>query len=663
MGVWSRLFGKRSTPGPLDDFWYSPVGGQHSFAGRRIDPEVSQTVSAVYNAIYIISSTLGFLPLHLYRRSGESRVKAVDNPLYQLIHTQPCPGMASVSWREAQARYLVGVGNCFAEIERDKAYRPVALWIIPPNRVKVERKKPSRKRFDFVNYKVRVDNNGTEIDIPRENMLHIPGLGGDGITGVSPLDMARESVGLSLAYEEYGARFFSGGALSSGIVTYPGVLSDEAFGRFKKSVDEQSRGLSRAHRLMFLEEGASFQQLSIAPDNAQFLESRKFQVSEVARWFNIPPHMLGDLERATFSNIEHLGIEFVQYCLQPWIARIEQALTIQLIGSDAEFYFKFNVDGLLRGDFESRNKGYSQAVLGGWLSRNDVRRLEELDPVDGLDEYLVPSNMMTSDQASQGQVDQEPPPAPPANGQRSLPSHETRDASFAERDKLYERFVPAIKQAADRIVQREAKALKSAVKKNFRNRSKSEFQAWVEEFYSTMPELIRTQMDPVFTAYGLSASDIASGETGSPADTDKVRSFISDYGTTFADRYVGSSRGQIEQILSDSETPEDDLDQRADEWAGTRSDKIAGNESRRLFNGVATTVFFAAGFGARWTIRGSFTCPYCQTLNGSVIREGEPFARKGGRIFPGGDHEPMTLKSTFHHPPLHRGCDCTVTIG
>jgi len=662
MGIWSKLFGKRSTPGPLDNFWYSPVGGQHSFSGKRIDPEISQTVSAVYNAIYIISSTLGFLPLHLYRRSGESRVKAVDNPLYQLIHTQPCPGMASVSWRESQARYLVGVGNCFAEIERDKSYRPVALWIIPPNRVKVERKKPSRKRFDFVNYKVRVDNNGTEVDIPRENMLHIPGLGGDGISGISPLDMARESVGLSLAYEEYGARFFSGGALSSGIVTYPGVLSDEAFGRFKKSVDEQSRGLSRAHRLMFLEEGASFQQLSIAPDNAQFLESRKFQVSEIARWFNIPPHMLGDLERATFSNIEHLGIEFVQYCLQPWIARIEQALTIQLIGSDSEFYFKFSVDGLLRGDFKSRNEGYFQGIQGGWLSANDVRALEDMDPIPNGDQYLVPLNMIPSDHAGKAQEDNDQSPIP-NSGQRSLPSRETRDADFSERDKLYERFTPVIKQAVDRIVQRESKALKTAVKKSFRNRSATDFKTWVEEFYSSMPELIRMQIDPVFLAYGLNSSDIAAGETGIPANNDQVRSFIADYGATFAERYAGSSRGQIEQVLSDSETPEDDLDQRADEWAEGRSEKIAINETRRLFNAVATTVFFAAGFGARWTIRGAFTCPYCQTLNGAVIKDGQSFASKGGSISPGGDHEPMALKSTFHHPPLHRGCDCTVTIG
>lgn len=229
------------------------------------------------------------------------------------------------------------------------------------------------------------------------DVLHIPGLGFDGLVGYSPIAMAKNAIGLAIAAEEYGSKFYANGATPSGILEYPGTVKEPD--KVRESWNAGFGGSSNAHKIAVLEEGMKYTPISISPNEAQFLETRKFQINEIARIFRVPPHMVGDLEKSSFSNIEQQSLEFVKYTLEPWLVRWEQAMQRSLIPQDdkSKYFIKFNVDGLLRGDYQSRMQGYATARQNGWMSANDIRELENLDRIpaeDGGDLYLINGNMM-----------------------------------------------------------------------------------------------------------------------------------------------------------------------------------------------------------------------------------------------------------------------------
>jgi HK97 family phage portal protein len=236
----------------------------------------------------------------------------------------------------------------------------------------------------------------TTVILPPSQVLHIPGLGFDGLVGYSPIAMARNAIGMSIAAEEYGAKFFSNGAAPGGVLEHPGIVKDPE--RIRESWQSTFGGSGNSNKIAVLEEGMKFTPISISPNEAQFLETRKFQIDEIARIFRIPPHMLADLEKSSFSNIEQQSLEFVKYTLDPWVARWEQSMNRRLLTGDqkSEMFFKFNVDGLLRGDYQSRMNGYSIGRQNGWMSANDIRELENMDKIpaeEGGDLYLINGNM------------------------------------------------------------------------------------------------------------------------------------------------------------------------------------------------------------------------------------------------------------------------------
>ncbi len=234
-----------------------------------------------------------------------------------------------------------------------------------------------------------------------DQVFHLKSLSIDGVTGLSPIAQAREAVGLSLATEEYGAKFFGNGARPGGVLEHPGILKDPE--KLRESWNKVYQGTRNSHKVAVLEEGMKYHTIGIAPEDAQFLETRKYQVNEICRIFRVPPHLVGDLERATFSNIEHQSIEFVQHTIRPWLVRWEQAISRSLLDEKERllYFAKFNVDGLMRGDYKSRMEGYAVGRQNGWLSANDIRGLEDLPPIpkeQGGDVYLVNGNMMTATQ-------------------------------------------------------------------------------------------------------------------------------------------------------------------------------------------------------------------------------------------------------------------------
>lgn len=394
MGIFNKILnsGDYSTLSRPKDWFRQMFSGYRTNAGVSINEDNAMNITAVYAAQKVIFETIASLPLIVYKRDGDFKERATDHYLYPILHDQPNDEMTAFTFRELLQHHLLTWGNAFSEIEYDKAGRVRALWPLDPSQTVVERNQKTQKLEYYT-----ITPDGITYKLPRERVFHIPGLG-DGIVGKSPIRMHREALGLAKATEEFGARFFGDGANPSGIIEYPGKLDDEAYERFKKDVREAHSGLSKSHRLMILEEGLKFHQTTIPPEDAQFLETRKFQLNEIARIYRVPPHMIGDLERATFSNIEHQSIEFVVHTIRPWLVRWEQAIKMQLIPEKARktFFAEFLIDGLLRGDIKSRYEAYATARQNGWLNADEIRRMENMNPLpDGQGQiYLVNGSMI-----------------------------------------------------------------------------------------------------------------------------------------------------------------------------------------------------------------------------------------------------------------------------
>lgn len=368
-----------------------------SAAGIAVTEHRATTLAAVYAAVRVIAESLASLPVVTYERIERGKQRAPSHPVYQLLHERPNPEMTPFQFIETMTGHALLTGNGYAEIEWNGRAQPVALWPIVPDRVRVERT-GGAKRF------VVSLPSGESVVIAPENMLHLPGFGFDGLVGHSPVKLMRQTLSLALAAEEFGARFYGNGSRPGGIITVPGKLSREAKERIKASWEQMQGGLSNTHRVALLEEGMSWQQVTINPDDAQFLATREFQVTEIARIFRVPPHMIGDLTRSTFSNIEQQSLEFVIHTLRPWAVRWEQAVGYALFSDygAGQYFAEFVMDALLRGDLASRYGAYAIGRNNGWLSANDIRERENMNPLPGDqgDVYLVPVNMAPADQVA-----------------------------------------------------------------------------------------------------------------------------------------------------------------------------------------------------------------------------------------------------------------------
>lgn len=374
-----------------------------SSSGKRVNERSAMQMTAVYSCVRILSEAVASLPLHIYEQEDGQSKKATDHPLFFLLHDEPNPEMTSFVFRETLMTHLLLWGNAYAQVIRNGKGEVVALYPLMPDRMKVDRDENGQLYYEYQvsTADPKVNPAGT-VRLAPEDVLHVPGLGFDGLVGYSPIAMAKNSIGMAIACEEYGAKFFAHGAAPSGVLEHPGVLKDPS--KLRDSWQATFGGSANSGKVAVLEEGVKYTPISIDPQQAQFLETRKFQINEIARIFRVPPHMVGDLEKSSFSNIEQQSLEFVKYTLDPWVSRWEQAMTKILLTPEEKkkYTIKFNVDGLLRGDYQSRMNGYAIARQNGWMSANDIRRLEEMDPIPeeaGGDLYLVNGNMLPLQQA------------------------------------------------------------------------------------------------------------------------------------------------------------------------------------------------------------------------------------------------------------------------
>lgn len=399
MGIFSGLFKSRDKPeNYVQGSTYSFFFG-NTTSGKTVNEYTAMQTTAVYSCVRVLSEALASLPLHVYRyREDGGKERVPRHPLYHILHDEPNSEMTSYVFRETLMSHLLLYGNAYAQIIRDGAGRVVALYPLLPNKMEVWRDARGELYYTYTrstDENPNFDKYGT-VTLSKEDVLHIPGLAYDGLVGMSPIAMAKNAVGMSIACEEYGASFFANGAHPGGVLEHPGVLKDP--GKVRDSWQAAYGGSKNAGKVAVLEEGMKYQQIGIPPEEAQFLETRKFQISEIARLYRVPLHLIGDLEHSTFSNIEQQSLEFVKYTLQPWVVRWEQAMTKSLLlpAEKQDYFIKLNVDGMLRGDYQSRMTGYAMARQNGWLSANDIREMEDLNPIpeeEGGNLYLINGNM------------------------------------------------------------------------------------------------------------------------------------------------------------------------------------------------------------------------------------------------------------------------------
>ena len=399
MGIFSGLFKSRDKPTD------STVGSRYTFymggstSGKTVTERSAMQMTAVYSCVRILAEAIAGLPLHVYRYNSDGgKAMALDHPLYHLLHDEPNPEMSSFVFRETLMTHLLLWGNAYAQIIRNGKNEIVALYPLMPNKMSVDRDENGRLYYTYYRGSDEaIKNKEFAVTLQPSDVLHIPGLGFDGLVGYSPIAMAKNAIGMAIACEEYGAKFFANGAAPGGVLEHPGTIKDPQ--RVRESWQSTFGGSGNANKITVLEEGMKYTPIGISPEQAQFLETRKFQINEIARIFRVPPHMVGDLEKSSFSNIEQQSLEFVKYTLDPWVIRWEQSIQRSLLSKDekAAYFVKFNLEGLLRGDYQSRMNGYAIGRQNGWMSANDIRELENLDRIpaeDGGDLYLINGNML-----------------------------------------------------------------------------------------------------------------------------------------------------------------------------------------------------------------------------------------------------------------------------
>ncbi len=637
--------------------WGLP-GGIETYTGKNVNEDTALSSTAFWAAIKFISETTASLPLHLYKRLfNKGKERGVNHSLYNVLHLSPNSEMTSMNYREAITGQCIIYGNCYSEIEFDGYGNIIGLWPLQADKMLV------RRINNVLLYEYRLPEGGMVI-FPRERILHIPAFGNSGISGYNLVTKGREAIGLSLALEEYAARFFGNGAKPGIVLEHPGVLGEKGTENLRKSWTGTHEGLSKAHRLGILEEGMKLHEYGVSPEDAQAIEARKFSVTEIARLTNLPPHILKDLDRASFNNIEQMSLELVVYSLRPWMVRFEQNYTKQLLSEkDQKKYFvEHLIDGLLRGDTAGRWQAYTQGFQMGVWAPNDILEMENKNPYEGGEQHFVQLNMVPVDMA--GEIpklnDQIEKGTPEQKALRALHTKWQRKKSAAARMKLRTIYHRLFVDAGQRVVNKEVKAVRVAIKKHFGERDIKGFESWLDSFYGDLPEYVKSIFAPVIRAYAEAIQNAAGNEIGVDIQLSPgVEKFIDDYLDSYSVRHIESSIEQLKALVK--ETAVDDLqaelDKRVDEWGINRADKIGQRETVRADGAFTRLAFATAGVTSLvWVAMGD-SCPWCASLDGQVVGIEQPFLDAGNFEVNG---QPMMVYGPKLHPQLHDGCQCQI---
>lgn len=613
-----------------------------SAAGVSVTHDKAMGLTAFWAGVRVISQTIAGLPCKTYMRVDGGRELAEDHHVYKVLQERPNPMMTPFVFREIRTAHCLTWGNSYAEIEYDKAGRVIALWPLLPDRTGVEIQGGEKVYYTQINNK--------KIYLPADRVLHVPGLGFDGLQGYNVIKMHRDSLGLSMAANEYGSTFFGNSGRPSGIITKQGSSSDKEREQLRAEWNQMHTGLTRAQRTAILWGGMEWKPVSLPPEEAQFLETRAIQIEEVARILNINPIFLQHFTKVTTwgSGVVQFLTAFAKFTILPWLEREEDVLNYDLFGEGerGKFYVKYSIEQLMRGDPKMQAEILEIERRNGILSADEWRKLNDENPLpDGLGEdYFMPLNMAPVDKIRDADD--------VSLSRRSVEKRTEKRSGIPYRVRLTRAHKAALEDAARRFVKRDTEALKKAA-------GKRELDDWIDEFYPGQQRYIEQTMLPVITALTTVIGEAAADEI--EEDSVSMAKFAEEYTANLARREVGSSIGQIRK--KQELVAEDDLEQElidlADEWEERRPGKVAQNESVRASSGAARYMWGALGVSYLVWRANADACELCSALDGKRVGIDKYFVDEGTSVTAEGV-APLTASENIGGPPLHIGCQCGI---
>lgn len=637
------------------------ISGSPVSAGVNVSEYSALNYSAFWACVNRLADGVALPPLHLYRRLDKGKERATNHPLYKILHDAPNPMMSSFTFRRTLEAHIVTWGNGYAYIDW-KNGQVEALWPINPARI-------TPKRVDDKLVFVFKRENGTELTYQQEQIFHVPGLGFDGIRGYSVVSKAKEAIGLGLATERFGSTFFGNGALSGGSLEHPSKLTPEAHERLTKSWNEAHQGPDKAHKVAILEEGMKFNKTSIPPDDAQFLETRKFQVEEMARWFNIPLMLIQTGgETPTFASSEQFMLSYKIFTLMPHHENWEQAIQQQLLLTDEErdeYYTEFLMDGLLRGDSISRGTFYTQMFNIGVLSPNDIRELENLNPVDGGDQYFVGLNMVPTDKAEAPVVE------PNVKSLRSVQT-DVRLKKAQNKLKVVNSYRSVMDDAASRLVKRQVQDITKQLKKD-----PAEFKTWLEEYYKKQPEVMRQIMSPAFIGLGEAVQKCAAEECGGKVGmTPELTECLNTHVELSSKFNSEQALGKLQKVIGQADGTRDAgtweevkaaLTTELSTWEKKIPSMITNWELTRTAGMISKATYFYSGAkGIEWVTVGDVEmCPDLDGVSRAISANcrSDAFVPKNralSSVCECRGLQDFTPSWNVYTPPLYNGCTCQI---
>lgn len=628
--------------------WFS--GGAKSLAGVTVTPENALTWAPFFAGVRNLSDDIGSLPLPVYERLDRGKRRATNHPVYELLHDAPNEIMGAMQLRSTIQGHALTWGGGAAYVESNNRGIITSLWPLRPDRLHPE---VVRTRVGRVEVRYRyVDHvNRIYAALLPEEVLYVPGFGFDGIRGYSAIELGRNSIGLGLATEMHGAAFFGNGAKPGALLKHPKAVTDDARRRIKSDWESLHRGLDKSQRIAILEEGVEYEAIGIPNDDAQFLETRKFQVDDAVRWLRIPAHKLGNLEHATYSNIEQQSLDYVIDSLRPWLVRWEQAILRTLFTGPerSRFFAEHMIEGLLRGDIKTRYEAYAIGRQWGWESSNSILEKENRNPIPNGDLHLVPLNMVPLDQLAESGSEG------PRTARLALRGSEGRR-------RIGEAFAPLVEDMDRRMAKLEQAEVGQLVRKHLepRSRSTSAFLAAVEALYDGLiRDRALERWLPLFTTYAAEVATSAASDVGHDGDVDLSR-WVEAYVQSHVGYHLASSVGQIATVLDGADDPAAAVEARTAKWVEHRPGRTAKWESVQMPSAAARETWKVAGVRKmQWVTTGD-DCPFCQDLDGRIVGIDEPFLPAGATASPTGLEEKLEIKRNTFHPPLHPGCDCRI---
>lgn len=686
MGIVTRgLEGRGLSISDLDSIIeHGYYGPPNTATGININEMSALRSIGVLSCVQILSRGLATPPLKIFERLNPGRQEASGLNLYHLLHDQPNPEMSSYKWRETKQGHLSTWGNAYSEIEWNMSDGTIkALWPLRPDKMEVSREKNGRLWY------VYTLPNGKKVGLPAWRVFHVKGFGFNGLTGYSPIGLAREGISLDMAAERHGNRFFKNDARPGGVVRHPKTLSKEAKEFLRDSWERMHQGLDNAHRVAILDEGMEWQSIGLPNKDIQYIENRKFQKAEIATLYNVPLHMVNLQEKSSSwgSGIAEMTQGFIDFTMLPWYENWEQEIFVKLLlpKDQKKYYAEFVTEYYLRGDLKDRAEYQTKTFGIGKYSINEVREKDNQNPIDGPagDYHFVPMNYVPVELIGKSLEDSEDGRQAARqlnllvramNPQTAIVTEETgrseKDNKGSDppqkttvRPSLSASFVPIISDTALRIIRGERRNISREAKKQLRNITNLEI--WLDEYYRDKhPPFVRAQMLPVFTSLATAIQAAAAEEVGQEAEVSAEQErFVSDYTDTFIARYIKASNANIKKTLRVATEEEHDhleaLDEMFDRWEETRPGKIAMRENIQLAGAIAALTFAGAGYRLMWGAVGK-SCPYCEALDGTIISYGGAFLDKGDSFQPDGVDAPLTTSSRIGNPPAHPGCDCTL---